>query len=63
MSESEPFNYGPAPEHLMIKQGDHFYISAHGVEGIRLRVDSATIEPLQLKIKLMELTDAIMKYL
>lgn len=50
-------------EHFVIKQQDHFYIAAHGVEGIRLRVDSPTMDKLTLKMKLLQLTDTINKYL
>lgn len=46
-----------------IKHADHFYISVHGVEGIRLRVDSPTIGRLKLKTKLLELCDGINRYL
>ena len=50
-------------ELFTIKKKDHFYISVHGVTGIRLRVDSATINRLELKTKLLQLADGINKCL
>ena len=61
MKEDLPF--GPVPDHLIIKNRDHFYIFAHGVEGISLKVHTATIDRNELKIKLAQFTATVQKYL
>ena len=59
----KPVQYVTDTSKFAITHPDHFYISVHGVEGIRLRVDSPTIDRLKLKTKVLQFCDSLQRNL
>ena len=50
-------------EGLLVRNPTHFYLTVHGVEGIRLRVDSHTIDRDVLRVKLAQFIEVIQREL
>lgn len=63
LPSQETIFYEKDMEKFTIKRPDSFEIYAHGVNGISLKIHAPSIDRMELKMKLMQLHDAIMRCL